>query len=78
MASSPTVEELQKRVGNLEQALLRCMQGVQQVRRDDARAAIVGMALSGVVFGLVGYLAGSRSGMRVAREMTEGRAETGP
>lgn len=68
-ANPPTVEELQRRVGNLEQALLRCMQGVQQVRRDDARAAAVGMALSGVIFGLVGYLAGSRSGMRAARDL---------
>lgn len=67
----PTVEELNRRVAQLEQALLNCMQGVQRVRRDDARATVVGMALSGVVFGLVGYLAGNRSGMRAARELAE-------
>jgi hypothetical protein len=68
-----TVEELEREVANLKSSLTQyaaqCALSISRARRESARAALAGMGVSGVVFGLAGYLLGSRNGMRRAREL---------
>jgi hypothetical protein len=64
-----TIEELEREVTTLKLSLVRCTQAVAQVRASNAQTTLVGMGISGVVFGLAGYLLGSRNGMHRAREM---------
>lgn len=64
-----TVEELERDVTDLKTSLAQCVLAVARVRQDNARVVLAGMGMSGVVFGLAGYLLGSRNGMRRAREL---------
>lgn len=72
-----TIDELEREVARLKTSLtqhaVQCAQSISRVRQESARATVAGMALSGVVFGLGGYLLGSRSGMRRARELMQQR-----
>lgn len=64
-----TVQELEREVANLKTSLTQCVVGIARVRQQNAHVVLVGMGMSGVVFGLAGYLLGSRNGMRRAREL---------
>lgn len=64
-----TVQELEREVVGLKNSLAQCVLSIARVRQENARVTLVGMGVSGVVFGLAGYLLGSRNGMRRAREL---------
>lgn len=64
-----TVQDLEREVAGLKNSLAQCVLSIARVRQENARATLVGMGVSGVVFGLAGYLLGSRNGMRRAREL---------
>lgn len=64
-----TVQELEREVANLKESLTRCAVAIARVKQQNGQVVLVGMGMSGVVFGLAGYLLGSRNGMRRAREL---------
>lgn len=64
-----TVQELEREVANLKASLTQCVVGIARVRQQNSQVVLVGMGMSGVVFGLAGYLLGSRNGMRRASEL---------
>lgn len=64
-----TIEELEREVLNLRNSLAQCALSIARARQDSARVTLAGMGVSGVLFGLAGYLLGSRNGMRRAREL---------
>lgn len=63
MANPPSVEDLQRQIFELKQELIGCIQREAKQRQADARAAVTGMVVSGVVCGFVGFVVGrGRSG----------------
>jgi D-arabinose 5-phosphate isomerase GutQ len=64
-----TVEELEREVATLKNSLTQCVLSIARVRQENGRVVLAGMGVSGAVFGLAGYLLGSRNGMRRAREL---------
>lgn len=66
-----TIQELEREVANLKTSLTQCVLSIARVRQENTRVTLVGMGVSGVIFGLAGYLLGSRNGMRRARELIE-------
>lgn len=60
MASSPSVEDLQRQIFELKQELIACIQREGKQRQANARAAVTGLVVSGVVCGFVGFVVGRR------------------
>lgn len=58
MANPPSVEDLQRQIFELKQELIRCIQSGATQRQANARDVVTGMVVSGVVCGLVGFVAG--------------------
>jgi hypothetical protein len=64
-----TIQELEREVANLNNSLMQCALSIARARQANAQALLLGMGMSGAVFGLAGYLLGSRNGMRRASEL---------
>jgi hypothetical protein len=63
VGNPPSVEDLQRRILELKQELIGCIQREAKQRQANARAAVTGVVVSGVVCGLVGFVVGrGRSG----------------
>lgn len=64
-----TIQELEREVAGLKNSLVQCALSITRARQGNAQALLLGMGMSGVVFGLAGYLLGSRNGIRRASEL---------
>lgn len=64
-----TIQDLEREVANLKSSLAQCALSIARARQANAQVVLMGMGVSGMVFGLAGYLLGSRNGMRRAREL---------
>ncbi|MFZ6184893.1 hypothetical protein [Nannocystis pusilla] len=64
-----TIQDLEREVANLKSSLVQCALSIARARQANAQVVLMGMGVSGMVFGLAGYLLGSRNGMRRAREL---------
>lgn len=64
-----TIQELEREVASLKNSLAQCALSIARARQANGQALLLGMGMSGAVFGLAGYLLGSRNGMRRAGEL---------